>query len=102
MSSLCETTQKSAVAASRRKSDTTHGGPNAVDETAQNSARTSQRTRFISYRAVIVVHCDNHIKHIDTLCGQSAKLMNFKASGIYSYQFAVRVKLGSTKVLHSQ
>ena len=36
------------------------------------------------YREIIAVCSENQTKHINTLCGQSAELLNFKPGGTYS------------------
>jgi hypothetical protein len=34
----------------------------------------------------IIAYSKNHVKLINTLCGQNAQLLNIKAGGTYSYQ----------------
>jgi hypothetical protein len=34
-------------------------------------------------REVIAVYCENHMKHINTLCGQTAEYFIVKADGTY-------------------
>jgi hypothetical protein len=36
------------------------------------------------YREIIAVCSQNHIEHINTLCGQNVELLNFKSGGTYS------------------
>jgi hypothetical protein len=57
--------------------------------------RTSQEThhvsatkpnRLILFRETVVVYCENHMEHTQTLCGQSARvyLYNVKEDGTYN------------------
>jgi hypothetical protein len=41
------------------------------------------------FRETAAVYCENHMEHIDTLCGQNAQFLNVKVGGIYSYHCAV-------------
>jgi hypothetical protein len=34
---------------------------------------------------IISIYSGNHTKHVNTLCGQNAVLLNVKVSGTYSY-----------------
>jgi hypothetical protein len=43
-------------------------------------------------REMIAVYYDNHTKHIHTLCGQNAEVMNVKLGGTYSCHFVKRHK----------
>jgi hypothetical protein len=36
------------------------------------------------FSGVMIVYCDNHEKHTDTLCGQNAKFWYVKAGSTYS------------------
>jgi hypothetical protein len=38
------------------------------------------------FKNIIAVYCENHTKHINTLCGQNTELLVFNASGTYIYQ----------------
>jgi hypothetical protein len=38
------------------------------------------------FKKIIAVYSENHTKPINTLCGQSAELLNVKAGGTYTYQ----------------
>jgi hypothetical protein len=58
-----------------------------------NPVRTSQETHYVSttkpnllmlFEETVAVYCENHTKHIHTLCGQNAEIWYFKAGGIYS------------------
>jgi hypothetical protein len=39
---------------------------------------------------IIVVYSENHIKHINTMCGKNAEFLNVKAGGTYSYHCALK------------
>ena len=41
------------------------------------------------YREIIAVCSQIHTKHINTLCGQNAELLNVKRSGTYSDHWAL-------------
>jgi hypothetical protein len=41
------------------------------------------------FREIIVVYCENHTEHINTLCRQNAELFNVEAGGPYSYHCAL-------------
>jgi len=41
------------------------------------------------YREIIAVCYQIHTKHINTLCGQYAELLNVRAAGTYSNHWAV-------------
>jgi hypothetical protein len=43
------------------------------------------------FREMIAVYCENHMEHINTLCGQNAKLFNVKTGGTYTYSSIVKV-----------
>jgi hypothetical protein len=60
----------------------------------KNRVRTSQEPHYVSmtktnrlmlFGEIIAVYCENHTEHINTLCGQNAEFLNFKAIGRYSY-----------------
>jgi hypothetical protein len=36
------------------------------------------------FREIIYIYCDNHTKHINTLCGKNAESFNVKAGGTHS------------------
>jgi hypothetical protein len=42
------------------------------------------------FTEIIDIYSENHIKIINTLCGQSEELVNVKTCGIYGYQFALK------------
>jgi len=44
----------------------------------------------MSYREITTVRPESHIKHINTLCGQKAELLNVKHGGTYSNHWAVK------------
>jgi hypothetical protein len=59
-----------------------------------NSVRTIKKTqpitimrisRLMLFKEVIAVYGENHMKPINTLCGQKAELLFVKAGGTYSY-----------------
>jgi hypothetical protein len=59
----------------------------------EDPVRTSQETHYISatkpnrlmlFRETVVVYCENHMEHTDTLCGQNAEFWYDKAGGTYS------------------
>jgi hypothetical protein len=37
----------------------------------------------------IAVYCENHMKHINTLCGQNTELLIVKVSGTYGYHWVI-------------
>jgi len=45
------------------------------------------------YREIIAVCSEIHTKHINTLCGQKAELLNVKSGGTYSDQWVIKVIL---------
>jgi hypothetical protein len=45
------------------------------------------------FKEIIAVYSDNHMKHINTFGGQNAKLPIVKASGTYSYHWALKDKI---------
>jgi hypothetical protein len=45
------------------------------------------------FKEIIIVYPENHIKYINTHCGQNEVLLNVKAGGTYSYHWAQRVKV---------
>jgi hypothetical protein len=58
----------------------------------KNSVRTAKKTLLftitkinwlISFKEIIAVYSENHMKIINTLCGQDAELLVVKAGGIY-------------------
>jgi hypothetical protein len=67
-----------------------------------HSVPTSQKTHYVSatkpnrlmlFGETVAVYCENHTEHTDTLFGQNAEFWCVKAGGIYSYHWAVRVKV---------
>jgi hypothetical protein len=36
------------------------------------------------FRETVAVYCENHMEHINTLCGQNAEFKYVKADGTYS------------------
>ena len=41
------------------------------------------------YKKIVGDYCDNHIKHINTLCRRPAESPNVTVSGTLSYQWAL-------------
>jgi hypothetical protein len=41
------------------------------------------------FREIITFCCENHMKHVNTLCGQNAEFSNVQAHGIYSNHWAI-------------
>jgi hypothetical protein len=37
------------------------------------------------FKGIITVYSENHMKPMNTLCGQKAELLNVKAGGTYNY-----------------
>jgi hypothetical protein len=44
------------------------------------------------FKEVIAVYTETNAKHICTLCGQNAELLNVKAGGTYRYHSALKFK----------
>jgi hypothetical protein len=42
------------------------------------------------FKEIITVYSENHTKHINTLCGQNAKLQTAKAGGTYTHYWALK------------
>jgi hypothetical protein len=42
------------------------------------------------FREIIAVYCENHMKHINTLCGQNAELLYVEACGTFSYHWVLK------------
>jgi hypothetical protein len=38
----------------------------------------------------VIVYCENHTEHINTLCGQNAGFWCVKAGGAYTNQYALK------------
>jgi hypothetical protein len=64
-----------------------------------SSVRTSQETHYVTatkpnrlmlFGETAAVYCENHMEHINTLCGQNADLLNIKAGGTYSYRCVLK------------
>jgi hypothetical protein len=64
-----------------------------------NSVRTAKKTPHFTitkinwltlFKEIIAVYCKNHMKRINTLCGQNAELLNVKPGGTYSYHCALK------------
>jgi hypothetical protein len=49
-----------------------------------------QTNCLILFKKIIAVFCENHMKHINTLCDQNAEFMNIKASVTYSNHWALQ------------
>jgi hypothetical protein len=47
-------------------------------------------SRLKLLREAIALYCDKHRKHINTLCRENAKLLNFKEDGKESYHGAIK------------
>jgi hypothetical protein len=41
-------------------------------------------------KEIIIVYSENHTKHINTLCGQNAEVLNVKVGGTYNYHSALK------------
>jgi hypothetical protein len=57
------------------------------------SVPTSKKTQPISItrpQLVNAVYSQNHMKPINTFCGQNAELLTVKAGGTYSYDWALK------------
>jgi hypothetical protein len=61
-----------------------------------NAVRTSQETHYVSatkpnrlmlFREIIAVYCENHMEHINALCGQNSEFFNVKSGGTYAYHY---------------
>jgi hypothetical protein len=50
-------------------------------------------TWLILFREIIPVYSENHMKPINTLCGQNAELLNVKVGGTYSYHCAFKCQV---------
>jgi hypothetical protein len=48
--------------------------------------------RLMPFMETAVVYCEDHTKHTNTLCGQSAEFYYAKAGGIYRTAGARKVK----------
>jgi hypothetical protein len=68
--------------------------PKAHLNNIKNSGRTSKKTQHVSitkinylmlFKEIIAVYSENHMKPINTLCGQNAELLIVKECGTYSY-----------------
>jgi hypothetical protein len=64
-----------------------------------NSVRTSQETHYVTatkpnrlmpFKETVAVYCENHMEHINTLCGQNAKFWYVKAGGTYSDHWVLK------------
>jgi hypothetical protein len=42
-------------------------------------------------KETIAVYFENHTKHINTLCGQTAELYTVKAGGTYIYHWSLNI-----------
>jgi hypothetical protein len=60
-------------------------GLNFIYTGSKNSVHTSRETHYVSatksnrlmlFREIIAVYCENHMEHINTLCGQNAVYIN--------------------------
>jgi hypothetical protein len=65
----------------------------------ENPVHTSQETHYVSatntnrlmlFMETVAVYCENHMEHIDTLCGQNAEFQCVKAGGTYSKYSALK------------
>jgi hypothetical protein len=62
----------------------------------KNPVRTSQETYYLSAnrlkltRERVTVYCENHMKHINTLCKQNAEFYNFKTGGTHSNHWTLK------------
>jgi hypothetical protein len=44
----------------------------------------------MTFRETVAVYCENHMEHINALCGQNAELLDIKAGGTYNYHCAFK------------
>jgi hypothetical protein len=60
----------------------------------KNSVRTAKKTQHFTitkinwltlFKEIIAVYSENHMKPIDTLCGQNTELLIVKVGGTYGY-----------------
>ena len=47
----------------------------------ENTIPITKINRLILFRKIFSVYCDNHTEHINTLCEQSAEVLNVTADG---------------------
>jgi hypothetical protein len=68
--------------------------PKLVKIIYKNSVRTAKKTQHFTitkinwltlFKEIIAVYTENHMKHINTLCGQNSELLNVKVGGTHSY-----------------
>jgi hypothetical protein len=49
---------------------------------------TAKIILLMLFREIIAIYSENHMKPINTLCGQNVELVNVWAGGTYSYHCA--------------
>jgi hypothetical protein len=42
------------------------------------------------FKEIIAVYSENHMKHINALCGQNDNFLNVKICGTYSYRYSIK------------
>jgi hypothetical protein len=60
----------------------------------KHSVSITKPNRLMLFREIIAVYCENHTKHINTLCEQNKGFLNVKSNGTYIYHFALQGKKG--------
>jgi hypothetical protein len=65
----------------------------------KNSARTAKKTQHFSvtkinllmlFKKIIAVYSENHMKPINTLCGQNTELLIIKVTSTHTYHWALK------------
>jgi hypothetical protein len=51
------------------------------------------------FKEIIAIYSENLTKHINTLCGRNAEMLNVKASGTHDYHLALKFQLGCSITL---
>jgi hypothetical protein len=51
----------------------------------KHTASVTKPNRLMLFRETVAACCENHIKHINALCGQNGDPFNIKAGDTYSY-----------------
>jgi hypothetical protein len=52
--------------------------------TGTHDVFTTKLNRLMLFGETVVVYCENHMEHINTLCGQNAEFWYVKAGGTYT------------------
>ena len=63
---------------------------------SKHSVSVIQTSQLMLYREIIAVCSQIHTKHINTLCGQNAKIVNVKPGDTYSNHYVLRKLLISS------